>query len=326
MDPILAALKESRRDAIQITPVEKDGKKGYSFTFLRGFNPTYSFMSEDDARIWYRDVYLKGQMQNLGGGGLLRGNIGPGYRGVGGSGRDGTSPGMYVPKPPPSGFAAGGGQRLPKGKPDFSAPEHRYMLGLVDSLVTTYEAAKGFLEEAAAATDFEIFLARKLKDGCAALPSLPGQIISQAATDFANDPVKASGKYSGEVLQGAGFAKLFKWALAQKLPKPLVIDSKQLGQKMGPHAGEFGLDVTKPADRIRFRQIVEDIGNNPDRTVSGTWAGMGGSAPGGRGPAEFRIKGDDVVVASPNGDFVTILKDGVKQNPSVRQALGLPPP
>jgi filamentous hemagglutinin len=36
---------------------------------------------------------------------------------------------------------------------------------------------------------------------------------------------------------------------------------------------------------------------------------------------EFRIKGPDVVVTSPQGRFVTILKDGV-DNPSVKGALG----
>jgi filamentous hemagglutinin len=33
------------------------------------------------------------------------------------------------------------------------------------------------------------------------------------------------------------------------------------------------------------------------------------------------LKGNDVVVTKPNGTFVTILKDGVNQNPSVKSAL-----
>ena len=36
---------------------------------------------------------------------------------------------------------------------------------------------------------------------------------------------------------------------------------------------------------------------------------------------QFRIKGDDVVVTSPDGGFVTILKEGTN-NTSVRSALG----
>jgi hypothetical protein len=108
--------------------------------------------------------------------------------------------------------------------------------------------------------------------------------------------------------------------------KPLAIDGKQFSDKMVKHAREFGLDIKKPEDRAKFREIIEGIGNKPDRTVNGTWAGMGGAGPGRRGPAEFRIKGDDVVVVSPNGDFVTILRNGVNENPSVRQALGLPLP
>ena len=35
----------------------------------------------------------------------------------------------------------------------------------------------------------------------------------------------------------------------------------------------------------------------------------------------FRVKGNDVVVTKPDGTSVTILKDGVTQNPSVQSAL-----
>ena len=37
--------------------------------------------------------------------------------------------------------------------------------------------------------------------------------------------------------------------------------------------------------------------------------------------SQFRIKGNDVVVTKPDGKFVTILKDGVKNNGSVKSAL-----
>lgn len=38
------------------------------------------------------------------------------------------------------------------------------------------------------------------------------------------------------------------------------------------------------------------------------------------GAVQFRIKGNNVVVTKPNGEFVTILKNGVN-NTSVRHAL-----
>lgn len=60
------------------------------------------------------------------------------------------------------------------------------------------------------------------------------------------------------------------------------------------------------------------IGGRP-HFCAGTFAGQG--ANGARGNVYFRVKGNDVVVTKPNGTFVTILKDGVNQNPSVKSAL-----
>ncbi len=103
-------------------------------------------------------------------------------------------------------------------------------------------------------------------------------------------------------------------------PTPVRIDDKQFGRKLGRHFREWGLDPQNPYHRITMRTKVENIGNNPDKIVSGTFAGQG---PGGaRGPVQFRIRGADVVVTKPDGEFVTILKNGIS-NPSVRSALGL---
>ena len=64
--------------------------------------------------------------------------------------------------------------------------------------------------------------------------------------------------------------------------------------------------------------LIQDIGKSPDKVVAGSWRGLG---EGGKvGAAEFRIKGSDVVVTKPKGEFVTILKDGV-DNKFVRSAL-----
>ena len=100
------------------------------------------------------------------------------------------------------------------------------------------------------------------------------------------------------------------------------IDSTQMGHKM-KHAPEFGFDLKNPNDRQAFVDMVRDIGTNPDKVVRGTFNGLGNGSSqinGNRGPAQFRIKGNDVVVTRPNGNFVTILRNGVT-NPSVQAAL-----
>ena len=73
------------------------------------------------------------------------------------------------------------------------------------------------------------------------------------------------------------------------------------------------------ADRKFVTDLINDIGNNATKVIPGTFAGQG--ANGARGNVYFRIKGNDVVVTKPNGTFVTILKDGVNQNSSVKSAL-----
>ena len=61
------------------------------------------------------------------------------------------------------------------------------------------------------------------------------------------------------------------------------------------------------------------MGTDPERVLeNGTFRGQGPS--GSRGPVQFRITGNDVVVTTPSGDFVTVLKDGVINNPSVKAA------
>jgi len=101
-------------------------------------------------------------------------------------------------------------------------------------------------------------------------------------------------------------------------PKTFEVDSKQFGKKVGDHAKDFGLDPSDPTARAQIGDLIKDIGQNPQRSVPGTFRGQG---PGGaRGPVDFRIKGNDVVVTTPDGKFVTILKDGIN-NPSVVEAL-----
>jgi filamentous hemagglutinin len=98
----------------------------------------------------------------------------------------------------------------------------------------------------------------------------------------------------------------------------LKIDSRQLGKKLGQHVTDYGGDPGLAADRARVTDIINDIGNNPDRIVDGTFKGQGLNNT--RGPVQFRIKGNDVVVTKPDGTFVTVMKDGVN-NSSVQRAI-----
>ncbi|WP_439852303.1 hypothetical protein [Pseudomonas syringae] len=97
------------------------------------------------------------------------------------------------------------------------------------------------------------------------------------------------------------------------------VDSKQLGKKLGKHVEDFGGNAASPTDRKMVLDKIHDIGSNTEKVIPGTFAGQG--ANGARGDVLFRVKGDDVVVTKPDGTFVTILKDGMTQNTSVRNAL-----
>jgi uncharacterized protein RhaS with RHS repeats len=87
--------------------------------------------------------------------------------------------------------------------------------------------------------------------------------------------------------------------------------SKQFGKKAGKHMKDFGLDVTKEADRIKFQQIIDEI-KKSGKPVPGKFPGQG--VFGKVGDVVFHIKGSDVVVTKPNGEFVTVLKDGVNNS------------
>jgi filamentous hemagglutinin len=96
------------------------------------------------------------------------------------------------------------------------------------------------------------------------------------------------------------------------------VDESQLGKKLGRHVSDFGLNPSIKADRDLVTEKINDIGNNPQIVIPGTFIGQGPNNT--RGLVFFRIKGLDVVVTKPDGTFVTILKSGVN-NPSVKRAL-----
>ena len=95
---------------------------------------------------------------------------------------------------------------------------------------------------------------------------------------------------------------------------PLRIDNAQFGRKVGRHAQDFGLNPANPASREIMRGKITEIHRAPDAIRQGSWRGLGERLPNGShgpGPARFYIRGNDVVVTDLNGNFITILKDGV---------------
>ena len=99
------------------------------------------------------------------------------------------------------------------------------------------------------------------------------------------------------------------------------VTNAQVGKKLGKHVEDFGGNASNAVDRERVLNIINDIGSNPDKVVAGKFAGQRAGAGASRGDVFFRIKGNDVVVTKPDGSFVTILKDGVLNNTSVKNAL-----
>ena len=101
----------------------------------------------------------------------------------------------------------------------------------------------------------------------------------------------------------------------------IIIDDKQLGRKMGKHAQDYGLNPRSENDRIKFREIIDDIVQNYDEIRVGTWRDLGEYLENGRradGEVIFLIKKGDVVILR-NGNFVTILENGIT-NARIRNA------
>lgn len=160
---------------------------------------------------------------------------------------------------------------------------------------------------------------------------LSGGTPTLEGTSFSPDIVNLR---SPDALYGDNPLRGAKGEVSGLLPKPgatsipasgvgagaaFKVDSKQLGKKLGKHVEDFGGNAASPADRKMVLDKIHDVGSNPEKVIPGTFAGQG--ANGARGDVFFRVKGNDVVVTKPDGTFVTILKDGVTQNPSVQSAL-----
>ncbi len=89
----------------------------------------------------------------------------------------------------------------------------------------------------------------------------------------------------------------------------LIISDQQIGKKIGKHAEDYGLDASNPKDRAWLVTHINAIFTEYQEKRIGTFRGQG---PGGtRGEVIFYRKDNDVVVTSPDSQFVTILKDRI---------------
>jgi filamentous hemagglutinin len=99
------------------------------------------------------------------------------------------------------------------------------------------------------------------------------------------------------MLGDLGAAAMSMAVFIAKPIKLMTINSKQLGKKLGRHVQDFGGDPSSAADRQSVVDKINDIANNPDKVVKGTFSGQGSN--GTRGDVNFRIQGNDVVVTTP---------------------------
>lgn len=88
---------------------------------------------------------------------------------------------------------------------------------------------------------------------------------------------------------------------------------KQYGKKIGKHAQDFGLDASKPEDRAKMHDIIADIASNKDEIRIGPWKGQ-------TQDVLYFIKGDDVVITGQDGEFITIIKDGMINSERIKNA------
>lgn len=95
-------------------------------------------------------------------------------------------------------------------------------------------------------------------------------------------------------------------------PHPVQLNDKQFGKKIGKHAQDYGLDPSDPQSRQLLYAKIRRICEEADERCWGEWRGQ-------EWPVLFHIRGNDVVVESKQGDFITILKGGTA-NERVKRA------
>ena len=147
---------------------------------------------------------------------------------------------------------------------------------------------------------------------CAACRELDGQVLRG---DF-RPPLHAG--CSCSVALGQGFSVE---DLTVELPKSIIIPDSQFGTKASQHMRDWGLDVKNENDRETFGNIIGGIVGHPDEIRSVQWRSQGVPTKDGvdreEGPVYSYIKGEDVVLLNPVGEFITIMRGG-KNNRRVK--------
>lgn len=93
-------------------------------------------------------------------------------------------------------------------------------------------------------------------------------------------------------------------------PAPMHISEKQMGKKAGKHMEEWGLSPSSEEDRKKFIDITRDIQENADEVRRVQWLF---DKETGKRTVEVNayIKGNDVVLVSDDGEYITTIKDGI---------------
>ena len=138
---------------------------------------------------------------------------------------------------------------------------------------------------------------------------LVNQTLRDAAinTATAGIPIGATGKVAA---QGRNASRVGRSAAARGIPSQLNVSGKQFGPKMAQRARELGLDPSNPKVRHQFRSQIERIFKNADEVRSGPFRGQGPNGTIG-GDNRFFRRGNDVVVTDANGNFITLLTNGI---------------
>lgn len=91
----------------------------------------------------------------------------------------------------------------------------------------------------------------------------------------------------------------------------IIITDKQLGHKAGKHMQEWGLNPSKPDDRIKFVEITQKIQRDPQEIRRVQWQN---DPQTGKRTVEVNafILGRDVVLVADDGEYITTMKDGIE--------------
>ncbi len=126
------------------------------------------------------------------------------------------------------------------------------------------------------------------------------ETLKERAKYFGLDKTKDFESFKTKYLKAAETAK----TVENLEKKSIIIPEKQFGKKAGKHALDYKLNPSLPDDRAKLLEIIQDITTNATEQRTGAWRGQNEDVI-------FYIKGDDVVVTSQAGEFITILKGGI---------------